>query len=67
MNHSIELLYITIIILEIIENWFNILYQTIDEFGISWKNIYNYDKSRFEMGKEKKMQIMIDINMKQYY
>ena len=67
MSRSIELSRITAVTPEIVENWFNVLYQTIDEFGISWKNIYNCDESGFGVGKRKKMQVVIDTDMKQSY
>src|SRR5438045_2848285 len=67
MSRSIELSRITAVTPEIVENWFNVLYQTIDEFGISWKNIYNCDESGSGVGKRKKMQVVIDIGVKQSY
>ena len=67
MSHSIELSCITAVTPEIVEDWFNVLYQTIDEFGISWKNNYNCDESGFGVGKRKKMQVVIDTDVKQSY
>ena len=57
MSRSIELSRLTAVTPEIVENWFNVLYQTIDEFGISWKNIYNCDESGFGVGKRKKCRL----------
>ena len=67
MRHSIELSRIAAVTPKIVENWFNVLYQTIDEFGISWKNIYNCNESGFGVGKRKKMQVVIDTDVKQSY
>jgi len=67
MSRSIELSCITAVTPEIIENWFNVLFQTIDEFGISSKNAYNCDESGFRVGKGKTMQIVIDTEVKQKY
>ena len=67
MSRSIELSRITAVTPEIIENWFNVLSQTIDEFGISWKNTYNCDESGFGLGKGKAMQVVIDTEVKQRY
>ena len=64
MNYALELSWFTKISFEIIENWYNILFQTIDDLGISWRNIYNYDKSRFEIDKTKIICIIINIEIK---
>ena len=64
MNHAIELSWFTEISFDIIENWYNILFEIIDDLGILWKNIYNYDESGFEIGKAKIISIIIDIKVK---
>jgi len=67
MSRSIKLSCITAVTPEIIENWFNTLFRTIEEFGISWKNAYNCDESGFGVGKGKEMQVVIDTEVKQNY
>ena len=64
MNYVFELLYFIKTSFKIIENWYNILFQIIDDFGILWRNIYNYDKLRFEIDKIKIIYIIIDIKIK---
>ena len=64
MSHIIELSWLIEISFDIIENWYNILFKTIDDLGISWRNIYNYDELRFEIGKAKIMYVIIDIKVK---
>ena len=64
MNHIIELSWLIEISFNIIENWYNILFEIINNLGISWRNIYNYDESRFEIGKAKIIYIIIDIKIK---
>ena len=55
MSRSIELSCITAVTPEIVKNWFNTLFRTIEEFGISWKNTHNCDESGFGVGKGKEM------------
>jgi hypothetical protein len=38
--HGIELVRVMEASPEAIQNWYNILFQTMDELGISWKNTY---------------------------
>jgi len=64
MNHILELSQFIEISFEIIENWYNILYQIIDNLGISWRNIYNCDESGFGIGKIKIIYVIIDIEIK---
>ena len=61
MNHILELSWFIEISFEIIENWYNILFQIIDDLGISWRNIYNYNESEFGINKVKIIYIIIDI------
>jgi len=51
----------------VIENWYNVLFETIDDLGILWKNTYNYDESGFGISKGKMMHVVIDIEVKQNY
>jgi DDE superfamily endonuclease/Tc5 transposase DNA-binding domain len=67
MTRSIELARITEASPEIIQNWYNILFQTIDEYGISPSNTYNCDESGFGVGKSKTRRVVIDTTIKQNY
>ena len=64
MSYAIELSWLTEISFDVIENWYNILFKTIDDLGILWRNIYNYDKSGFEIDKAKIIYVIIDIKVK---
>ena len=50
-----------------IENWYNVLFETIDDLGILWRNTYNCDESGFGIGKAKTMCVIIDTEVKQSY
>src|SRR5947207_10715346 len=67
MSHAIELSRLTEISFDVIENWYNVLFETIDNLGISWRNIYNCDESGFGIGKAKTMRVIIDTEVKQSY
>ncbi len=64
MSHAIELSRLTETSFDVIENWYNVLFETIDDLGISWRNTYNCDESGFEIGKAKTMHIIIDTEVK---
>ena len=64
MSHAIELSQLTETSFDVIENWYNILFEIIDDLGISRRNTYNYDESRFGIGKAKTMRVIIDIEVK---
>jgi hypothetical protein len=55
ITHGIELARVTEASLEAIQNWYKVLFQTINELGISWKNTYNCDETGFALGKGKAM------------
>jgi hypothetical protein len=67
ITYAIELARITEASPEIIENWYNVLFQTIDELGISWRNTYNCDELGFGVGKRKTLHVIVDNNVKQNY
>jgi len=67
MTRSIELSRITAVTPEIIENWFDVLFQTIEEYEILWKNTYNCDELGSGIGKGKRKQVVIDTEVKQSY
>jgi hypothetical protein len=52
---------------EVIEHWFTILHQTIDEEKITWENVYNADESGFGIGKKRATHVIIDIELKEAY
>ena len=64
MSHAIELSRLTETSFDVIENWYNVLFETIDDLGISWRNIYNYDESGFGIGKAKTIYVIIDTEVK---
>src|SRR5579871_6832382 len=67
ITHAIGLAHITEASSEIIENWYKVLFQTIDELGISWRNTYNCDESGFRIGKRKALCVVVDTNVRQNY
>jgi hypothetical protein len=52
---------------EVIEHWFTILRQTIDEEKITWENVYNADESGFGIGKKRATHVIIDTELKEVY
>jgi hypothetical protein len=52
---------------EVIEHWFTILRQTIDEEKITWGNVYNADESGFGIGKKRATHVIIDAELKEAY
>jgi len=67
MSHAIELSRLTETSFDVIENWYNVLFETIDDLGISWRNTYNYDELGFGIGKAKTIHVIIDTEVKQSY
>lgn len=67
MTCSIELARITEASSQIIEAWYDVLFQTIDGLGISVKNTYNCDESGFGVEKGKARHVVIDTTIKQKY
>jgi hypothetical protein len=66
IRKSIELARIIETSAEVIQNWYNVLFQTIDELDISWNNTYNCDESGFGLGKRKAIRV-IDNTIQQNY
>ena len=64
MSHAIELSQLIETSFDVMENCYNILFETIDDLEISWRNIYNYDESRFGIDKAKTMRVIIDTEVK---
>jgi DDE superfamily endonuclease len=67
LTRSIEIARITEASLEIIESWYDVLFQTIDELGILWRNTYNCDESGFGIGKRKALRVVVDKEALQNY
>jgi Tc5 transposase DNA-binding domain len=67
MTRSIELARITEASPQVIENWYNVLFQTIDNLGISPANTYNCDETGFGIGKSKTRRVVIDTTVHQKY
>ena len=67
LTRSIELARITEASPEVLTNWYDTLFQTIDELGISWRNTYNCDESGFGIGKRKALRVVVDTTVKQNY
>ena len=67
MTRSIELVRITEASPQVIENWYNVLFQTIDNLGISSANTYNCDESGFGVGKSKTQRVVMDTTVQQKY
>jgi len=62
MTRSIELARITEASPDAIENWYNVLFQTIEEY-----DTYNCDESGFGVGKRKALHVLVDTEVKQNY
>jgi hypothetical protein len=67
MTHSIELARITEACPKVIDNWYRVLFQTIDELGISSRNTYNCDESGCGLGKGKARRVVVDTTIKHNY
>jgi DDE superfamily endonuclease/Tc5 transposase DNA-binding domain len=67
LTRSIELARITEASPQAIENWYNVLFQTIDDLGISSANTYNCDESGFGVGKSKTQRVVVDTTVQQKY
>ena len=65
--HGIELGRVTEASPKVIQNWYTILLQTIDELEICWNNTYNCDETGFAIGKGKAMRSVIDTEVGSKY
>jgi Tc5 transposase DNA-binding domain len=67
LSRSIELASITEASPQAIEHWYNVLFQTIDDLGISSANTYSCDESGFGVGKSKTKRVVVDTTVQQKY